>query len=419
MMRSLTVPGPGPNVPRPSRMIPVPDIPVRPVLSLATFAGKQTPPVASILDVGPKAFVTAGRVAIALALQAMGVKEGKKVLVPAFHCASMVDPVFWARATPVFYRIRDDFSVDLDDLARKLDPETRVLMATHYFGFPQNIVSLRQFCDDHGLGLLEDCAHAFFGTFAGRPLGSYGDYAIASLTKFFPVPDGGCLVSAKNRVDGVHLRGQGARDNLRGLWSSFNDSLYHGHLKALSPFLAAARWINDFGGATNQTAIDEAGLAGESINPALQNSGVSSELDSRWIDVRAQLISRTICRFTPRRAITDRRRKNYEKIFSGLTDTPGCRPAVERLPDETIPYMFPLWIDDLESAFPRLEDAAIPMLRFGQFLWPTVDNNVCPTSVAFSRHLVQFPCHQDLSDGEIDWIVDQVRGIVSSTSGRG
>ena len=80
--------------------------------------------------------------------------------------------------------------------------------------------------------------------------------------------------------------------------------------------------------------------------------------------------------------------------------------------------MVPLWIDDLERAFPLLEDAAIPMLRFGQFLWPTVDENVCPISVAFSRQLVQIPCHQDLSDGDIDWIVEQVRDIVLSTSGR-
>ena len=68
------------------------------------------------------------------------------------------------------------------------------MIAAHYFGLPQPMSRMRQFCDDRGIALIEDCAHAMFGEADGRPIGSHGHYAIASLTKFLPTTDGGCLV---------------------------------------------------------------------------------------------------------------------------------------------------------------------------------------------------------------------------------
>jgi hypothetical protein len=65
MMQSLTVPRPGANIPEDGRWIPVPDIPVQPVLSAATFRKQDGPTVPSILDAGQPFYVTAGRIEIA------------------------------------------------------------------------------------------------------------------------------------------------------------------------------------------------------------------------------------------------------------------------------------------------------------------------------------------------------------------
>src|SRR6476660_5915723 len=108
-------------------------IPTQPVLSLASFskdaAGRRA---VSVLDAGNARFVTSGRVAIALALQQMKVGKGDKVLVPAYHCSSMIEPVVWLGGTPQFYRIHANASVDLDDVKSKLDGTTKVLIATNY-----------------------------------------------------------------------------------------------------------------------------------------------------------------------------------------------------------------------------------------------------------------------------------------------
>jgi len=77
--------------------------------------------------------------------------------------------------------------------------------------------------------------------------------------------------------------------------------------------------------------------------------------------------------------------------------------------------MFPIWVDNLNSVFPQLEDAAIPMQRFGQFLDKKIDDSVCENSVLFSRHLLQLPCHQDLWDSEIDWIIDTLKRTIVLT----
>ena len=51
----------------------------------------------------------------------------------------------------------------MDDVTRKINKQSRVVMIVHYFGFPTDTAAVRKLCDIHGLQMLEDCAHAFFG----------------------------------------------------------------------------------------------------------------------------------------------------------------------------------------------------------------------------------------------------------------
>jgi len=118
---------------------PKPRIPTSPVLSLASFSSSKDQHVPSVLDAGGVRFVTSGKRAIALALQQMKIGKNDKVLLPAYHCITMVEPVIQTNATPVFYKINSDTSIDLDDIQARLDGSTKLLLVVHYFGFPQNI----------------------------------------------------------------------------------------------------------------------------------------------------------------------------------------------------------------------------------------------------------------------------------------
>ena len=136
-------------------------IPKQPVLSCASFHQQGDLPAPCVLDAGAVQYVNRGSLALALALQHMKLASNDEVLIPAYHCIAMVEPVLWNGGKPRFYRIREDTSLDLSDLEARVNPSCRAMIAPHYFGFHQDMEAIRQFCDRHQLVLIEDCAHAF------------------------------------------------------------------------------------------------------------------------------------------------------------------------------------------------------------------------------------------------------------------
>lgn len=408
-MTSLTVAGTtGRFVPRPSREVPAADFPPRPMLALNAFVPEAAPDIRCVLDAGEAIHVTAGRFAIALGLEAMEVSAGQKVLLPAYHCTTMVEPLGYTGASPVFYRMKEDLSPDLDDIAAKIDSDTRLLVVTHYFGFPQDMPKVRRFCDSHGLLLLEDCAHAYFGEVAGQPLGSFGDFAIASPTKFFPLHDGGCLIRGKGGVDGHSLRKQGARASLSAAIAEVQKAEYYGNLPLVSPMLSALRFLRGKIRRNNGAAA----FAGDVSGAAEAGPQVPQDFDPAMVDVAMSACSSWIYRHVSRPRIIARRRRNYRLLVQELTGLKGCRPYLPHLPAGVVPYEVPFWIDDLGRVFPQLEDMAVPMHRFGQFLFPGLAEGLCPLSESLSHHLVQFPCHQDLSCDDVRQIAARIRSVL-------
>lgn len=394
----------GTPAPAPAAPYPRARIPSTPVVSRASFRrsrGQHTP---SILDTAEARFTTSGRVAIALALRQMGVGPGDCVLVPSYHCASMIEPVIWSGATPLFYRIGEDTAVDLDDVASKLDGTTKVLMATNYFGFPQNLSRIRAFCDEHGLLLLEDCAHSFLGQHQGRPVGSYGDYAIASSMKFFPIYEGGCLVSARHSLAPVQLKSAGLSFEAKMALNALEDSLEYKRLGHWRHVLALPLVLKNFLWSKIKT---RRGADAPSVAPGSSEGGFS--FDPNWLDKRSSLFSRLMLKLISRSRMGALRRQNYQKLYQALNGLPGCRPLFAALPDGAYPWVFPLLVEQPEALFQRLKRDSVPIIRFGEFLWPGVDAATCPVSVDLSRRVLQFPCHQELRESELDWMIAHIK----------
>jgi len=388
-------------------------IPSVPVLSLAAFTGGRRAALPSLLDDADVRLVTSGRIAIGLALRALGVGPGDVVLVPAYHSPSMVPPAHWCGATVAFYRMRPDTAPDLADVEAKIAAgRVKAILATHFFGIPQDLAPLRALCDRHGIGLVEDCAHAFFGARDGVAVGSTGDYAIGSTMKFFPIYEGGCLVSRRHRLD-VVLRGAGAGFEFKTALNTLEAAFAQGRLPALRLLLAlplrlkSALW----------TALKSRGRRGggggapAAPAPALapSSSDSSFEFDARWADKRSSWFSRAVLRAVSPARIVASRRRNYLELQRALDGAPGCRPLFSRLPDGACPWMFPLLVDRPDAVAAALQRAGVPITRFGATLWEGVDARVCPVSVELGRHLIALPCHQALGAAERAWLHAQVR----------
>jgi len=385
---------------------PYPKIPLSPILSENMFTrAASARQVDSILSNSNVRMVTSGRAAIALALEDAGIIAGDEVLVPAFHCESMISPVRWREATPVFFRVLADAQVDLEDLFSKLTGNTKAVLVTHYFGVLQNLEPIRKFCDLHGLVLIEDCAHAFFGNRDGLPVGTVGDYAIASSMKFFPNFDGGVLASSTRDLSVIKLQPH--------TWSFQLQSFFNITEKAISfkRFGLLGRTVNL--AIICKDLLWKAAKGLMSSNRKQQFAPPSSEggfglEESQWIHKVMSLASSKVIDLANYQQISEARTSHYAMIDRRLRGLPGAKPFYDHLPQGTVPLVYPLYVENLDEVFHHMKMAGVPIWRFGELLDPAINADVCSISVHLSEHVIQFPCHQSLRLSEIEWMLDQI-----------
>lgn len=133
------------------------------------------------------------------ALEWAGVR-GQDVLCPSNTFMATPLAVLKAGGRPVFVDCnRDDLCMSFADFeakAERLRPRAAVLV--HIGGhIAFEVERIAAYCREHGIFLLEDCAHAHGASWDGRRPGSWGDAGVYSLyaTKTISAGEGGVLVS--------------------------------------------------------------------------------------------------------------------------------------------------------------------------------------------------------------------------------
>lgn len=137
-----------------------------------------------------------GRAALYLGLRAIDIRE-KEIIIPAFICTVVRHVVVLAGGIPRFVDVNaKNFTIDLDDLKRQISKKTKAIVLVHYFGrVARNIHEVIQIAKQHNLILIEDCAHSLGAEYKGKKIGTFGDFAIFSLTKGMLNCGGGVLVT--------------------------------------------------------------------------------------------------------------------------------------------------------------------------------------------------------------------------------
>ncbi len=115
----------------------------------------------------------------------MAISEGLKgdVLLQAFTCNAAANPVRWFGLKPVYIDVGDDFNIDVEDLKKKITPESRILMVQHTFGIPANMKEIVKIAEQNNLMLIEDAAHALGAEYEGKKIGSFGKAAFFSFSR--------------------------------------------------------------------------------------------------------------------------------------------------------------------------------------------------------------------------------------------
>mgnify|MGYP000610344214 CR=1 FL=1 len=140
--------------------------------------------------------VSSGGYALATALRAVGVQPGEPVLTNAFTLAPVPGAIASVGAKPVFVGVTENLTIDLEDLAAKLD-QARVLMLSHMRGHLCDMDRLMQLCDAAGVVVIEDCAHTMGAAWRGQLSGRQGAIGCYSCQTYKHVNsgEGGLLVT--------------------------------------------------------------------------------------------------------------------------------------------------------------------------------------------------------------------------------
>jgi perosamine synthetase len=366
-------------------------LPKGPVLGWSSFRRESAPGISSVENLCHIVFTTSGRSAIYQALRQLHLPPDSIVMVPTYHCPTMVAPILLAGHRPAYFGIRADGLPDVQRIDPVLASQARAMIVSHYFGLAQSLREVRQWCDLNGIGLIEDCAHCYFGEAGERPIGSWGDYCTASLSKFFPVPEAGLLGSATHAIPSLPLQRQGLKAQVKGWIDVLETAAKYKRLRGLNRIFGTISHLKRKVRQTDNTL--EHGMP----DPAVE---MMASCDMARIGRRPLAASMLLRKLLPRGRIVARRQRNFGVFARLLVDLPGTM-ALVALPSKPVaPYVFPLWVDDADRVYQALRNEGVPVFRWDQ-IWPDTPHLAHDVGADWSRHVLQLLCHQDLDEIDI------------------
>lgn len=155
-----------------------------------------------------------GRVALYAILKAMGVKRRDEVILQAFTCLAVPNPIICIGAKPVYVDIDPKtYNMDISKIEERITERTKVIIAQHTFGIPAKMDRILEIGRKYNLYIIEDSCHTFASKYKGKEVGSFGDAAFFSFEWGKPliIGLGGCAI----------FNNQELKENLENIYSDF------------------------------------------------------------------------------------------------------------------------------------------------------------------------------------------------------
>lgn len=182
--------------------------------------------------------------ALHLALEAIGIKKGDKVLVPSLTFTASAEIIRYLDADPVFADV--DYGTGLltpEILLNNLEnnPDIKALILVHYGGQAPILTTpegegIIDICKKKKILVVEDAAHAFPAKFEDRYVGTFGDISCFSFyaNKTITTGEGGMLVTNNeailSRVKIMRLHGIN-----RDIWTRFTEKQANWEYDVVAP----------------------------------------------------------------------------------------------------------------------------------------------------------------------------------------
>lgn len=306
--------------------------------------------------------VANGLDAIEISLRCLGIGPGDEVVTTSMTAFATVLAILRAGATPVLADIDAGTALlSRESVERCLSDRTRAVLLVHLYGQARAVASWSEWCAARGLVLLEDCAQSHLARSDDRPAGTFGPMAAYS---FYPtknlgaIGDAGAVVTDDDALaeSAARLRNYGQRDRYEHVDRGMNSRL--DELQA-AILLVRLDWLAEFTARRQQVAAHYVvGIA----NPAVR-----------------------------------------------LLDPPRQRA-------EHVYHQFVVTADDRDGLAAHLAAAGVgslvhyPVAMQDQPALAEVagDPAGLPVSAEHARTCLSIPCHPQLTDAEVDHVVEAV-----------
>jgi perosamine synthetase len=345
-------------------------------------------------------FYSRGRYALTEALRLCGVGPTSTLMAPAYHCRTMLDPAIRLGSNVVLYPVTDALAPDLEGLRNCLatcEKPPAALLLTHFFGFEQPLDAVLALCAAQGIALIEDCSHCLFLPHGHPGPGLRGRYAVASPYKFFPAEDGGTLWANHGAV--LPTTAPVAPAMLQE---------FKGLLRMLQRATAPVPNLSAVGTVALPVLV---GLdAATGVDRRSHQVGTSEQYQPALEEIRGLAISRWAICHTETQRLVARRRAHYMMWANAVAGLPHCRALLPELQPVNTPYMFPLYLDHPDTHFAPLKRLGMPVWR-----WDDMALSSCATALDYRTHLLHLPCHQELTDEQMGWMMKTLGQVLSAT----
>ena len=138
-----------------------------------------------------------------LSLEAIGLKKGDEVIVPAITFTATAEIVCYFGATPVIVDV-DPATLNIlpSEIEKAITPKTKAIIPVHYGGLPCDMDEIMELAKIHNLKVIEDAAHSLPAFYKNKKIGTIGDVTCFSfyVTKTLATGEGGMICTNDEKI---------------------------------------------------------------------------------------------------------------------------------------------------------------------------------------------------------------------------
>ena len=145
--------------------------------------------------------VSNGSVALEIALRALDLKKGDKIIVTPRSFIISASCVLNLGLKPIFSDVDDNGNLNIDGISKVFQKKVKAIILVHLNGLACDMDPILRFAKKNKIFLIEDCSQAHGATYKGKPLGSFADVSTWSFCQDKIISTGGegGMISSNNK----------------------------------------------------------------------------------------------------------------------------------------------------------------------------------------------------------------------------